>query len=145
MLTTKTLEGFGGLLRRYCPERCGPIFTEVIKKLLTSSETNQAEAVVNTVMNKEKLVALLTNRVGNSQLYNNKMRHICWQPLADVDIDRLAEIVGEAELKRIEKENLGKRVLHCYRISNISNRHGYGNYHPNMSNQFSFEGYNCRH
>ena len=80
MLTAKTLEGFGGLLRRYCPERCGPFFTELIRKLLLSPSPDDSTSV-NVVMNKEKLIALLTNQVGHSDLYNNKMRRFCWQPL----------------------------------------------------------------
>jgi hypothetical protein len=69
----------------------------------------------------------------------------CWQPLADVDIDLLAQIVGKNELHNIEKENLGKDVLHCYRISNKANRHGHSNYNPCMGYKFKFTGYKDRH
>ncbi|CAF1175922.1 unnamed protein product [Rotaria sordida] len=145
MLTTKTLEGFGGLLRKYCPKRCGPLFSEVIKNLLILPQANEIERNVNSIMNKDKLVALLTNQIGYSQLYNNEMSVFCWQPLADVNIDLLAQVVGKDEFKKIEKDNLGKYVLHCYRISNKSNRHGYSNYKPNMNNKFKFTGYNDRY
>jgi hypothetical protein len=100
---------------------------------------------INTIMNKEKLVALLTNAVGHSRLYNNEMASYCWQPLADVDIHALANTVGKNEFRKIEKDNMGKDVLHCYRILNKSNRHGYSNYKPNMNNKFKFTGYNDRH
>ncbi|CAF1188746.1 unnamed protein product [Rotaria sp. Silwood1] len=145
MLTSKTLEGFGGLLRKYCPKRCGPLFSEIIKKLLVLPQTDKTETDVNTATNKDKLVALLTNQVGYSQLYNNEMSAFCWQPLADVDINLLAQIVGKGEFEKIEKKNWGKDVLHCYRISNKLNHHGYGNYRPNMNNRFKFTGYNDRY
>lgn len=58
------------------------------------------------------------------------MANFCWQPLADVNIDILAEIVGKDKLKRIEQENLGKNVLHCFRVSSRYkfNRHKHSNY-----------------
>ncbi|CAF1618039.1 unnamed protein product, partial [Adineta ricciae] len=140
LLTAKTLEGFGGLLRKYCPKRCGPVFTELVKGLLTVPPTVQ-----NATLNKEKLVSLLTNKVGYSNLYTNAISRFCWQPLADVNIDTLAEIVGKTELRTIEKGNLGSDVLHCYRVSNALNHHGYGNYNPNMNNIYKFSGYNDRH
>ncbi|CAF5144332.1 unnamed protein product, partial [Rotaria sp. Silwood1] len=92
MLTSKTLEGFGGLLRKYCPKRCGPLFSEVIKELLVLPQTDKTERDVITATNKDKLVALLTNQVGYSQLYNNEMSAFCWQPSADVDINLLAQV-----------------------------------------------------
>ncbi len=140
ILTAKTLEGFGGLLRKYCPKRCGPVFTEMIKNLLIVPPTTEG-----TVLNKEKLIALLTNEIGNSRLYTNEMSNFVWQPLADVSIYELSGIIGNKELQKIEKANLGKNVLHCYRVSNKSNQHGYGNYKPNMNNVFKFTGYNDRH
>ncbi len=73
------------------------------------------------------------------------MSKFVWQPLADVNIYQLAGIVGHKELEKIEKENLGKNVLHCYRVSNKPNHHGYGNYKPNMNYIFRFTGYNDRH
>ncbi|CAF1290456.1 unnamed protein product [Didymodactylos carnosus] len=138
---TKTLEGFGGLMRKYCPERHGEIFTEVIKSLLSSSVSQQCEG--SSISNKDKLIALLTNQVGYSPLYNN-LRDFCWQPLKDVDINVLRQIVGVKELKKIEDDNSGKKVVHCYRISNKENRHGYGNYYPNMRNIFKFISYSQR-
>ncbi|CAF1334115.1 unnamed protein product, partial [Rotaria magnacalcarata] len=32
IVNAKTLEGFGGLLRKYCPRRWGPVFSELIKQ-----------------------------------------------------------------------------------------------------------------
>ncbi|CAF4194371.1 unnamed protein product [Rotaria sp. Silwood2] len=145
VLTSKTLEGFGGLLRKYCSKRCGSLFSDVIKNLLVLPQTNETEGNVNTATNKDKLIALLTNQVGYSQLYNNEMSAFCWQPLADVDINLLAKIVGQREFEKIEKKNMSEYVLHCYRISNKPNRHGFSNYKPNMNNKFKFTGYNDRH
>jgi hypothetical protein len=138
MLNSKTLQGFGGLLRKYCPKRNNQVFTELIKSLLKTSD-------INNTLNRDKLVALLTNNVEYSQLYNNEMAKFSWQPLADVDIDTLEKIVGKDELSKIEHNNLGKEVLHCYRTSNILNRHGHGNDNPNMHYIFKFTGYRNRH
>ena len=138
MLNSKTLEGFGGLLRKYCPKRNNVVFTELIKNLLITTDANKS-------LNKEKLVTLLTNTVGYSKLYKNEMADLCWQPLKDVDIDDLEKVVGKDELKKIEQDNRGKTVLHCYRTSYKLNRNGYGNYNPNMDYTFSFTGYRNRH
>jgi hypothetical protein len=142
MLNAKTLDGFGGLLRKYCPKRNNLVFTELIKNLLKTSDKNNN---VNNSLNRDKLVSLLTNRVGNSLLYNNEMANFCWQPLMDVDIDILEKIVGAGEFRKIEQENLGKKVLHCYRTSYKINHNGYGNYNPCMHYTFQFTGYRDRH
>ena len=142
MLRAKTLQGFGGLLRKYCPKRNNPVFTELIKSLLITSDRNNND---NSSLNKDKLVALLTNNVGYSQLYKNEMSNFCWQPLADVDIDTVEKLIGKNEFKKIEQDNLGKEVLHCYRTSNINNHHGHGNYNPYMHYTFKFTGYRDRH
>jgi hypothetical protein len=142
MLIAKKLEGFGGLLRKYCPKRCGPVFSELIQNLLIIPESNED---ADNSLNRDKLVALLTNQVGNSRLYINEMSRFCWQPLVDVNIHLLAKIVGKNQLQKIEKDNYGRDVLHCYRLSNKSNRHGCSNYKPNMHNIFKFTGYNDRY
>lgn len=142
MLNAKTLEGFAGLLRKYCPKRCNQVFTELIKNLLITSDIDHN---IKNSLNREKLVALLTNQVGNTVLYNNEIAKFCWQPLQDVDIDILENIVGKDEFKKIEQENLGKLVVHCYRTSYKNNCHGYGNYNPCMHYLFKFTGYRDRH
>lgn len=73
------------------------------------------------------------------------MSNFCWQPLADVDIDLLSNIIGRKQLSKIEKENYGQDVLHCYRISNKANQHGHSNYNPCMHYKFKFTGYDDRH
>ena len=145
ILTAKTLEGFGGLMRKYCPRRCGPVFNQVIKELLDSSDSNTVQDKTKAVLIKEKLIALLTNEIEVTPLYKGEMTTLCWQPLADVDVNKLADIVGKETFSQIEKKNRGQRVLHCYRISNIANRHGYSNYNPNMNNTYPFTGYHRRH
>ena len=142
MVTAKTLEGFGGLLRKYCPQRCGPFFTELIRKLVDVDPSTDSSS--EPVLKKEKLVALMTNQVSYSKLYQNAIGHFCWQPLADVDINKLKAIVGQDEFRSIEKDNRGKDVVHCYRTSNKLNHHGYGNYRPNLDYKFKFISYRDR-
>ena len=78
----------------------------MIKNLLIVPST-----IEGTVLNKEKLIALLTNQVNNSRLYTNEISNFVWQPLADVSIYELTGIVGNKELQKIEKENRGKRCF----------------------------------
>jgi len=131
--TSKTLKGFGGLMRKYCPKRCGVIFDIVVKNLVT---------VGGAVLAREKIVALLTNRISNTPLYYN-LDSFCWQPL--INMDYIRGIVGDAELNEIERTNIGKNVVRCYRLSNKLNYHGFGNHNPFMQEPYKFIGYNMKY
>jgi len=134
IVKAKTLEGFGGLLRKYCPKRCEKIFHLAVNQLMDLTNTEA-------VLVREKLVTLLSNQINYSVLYID-IAHYCWQPL--VSIADLVQIVGKDELQEIENKNKGKKVVHCYRASNLSNRHGYGNLNPNMNYTFTFQSYSYR-
>jgi hypothetical protein len=139
-LECKTLEGFAGLLRKYCPNRYGPIFLSIVKGLVQQglNVNNNNTSPPNAA---EKLISLLTNKINNTVFYKyNGLETYCWQPLSDV-IENIRKIVGLSTLQRIEQENLGKRVVHCYRLSNLPNRHRNSNFHPNMNLRLTFSGY----
>jgi len=131
--TAKTLPGFGGLMRKYCPKRCGEIFQCVVERLISVDK--------EVVIAMEKLTALLTNEI-NYGLFYSDLVNICWQPL--IDVSELYRVVGMDQVLAIEKKNVGKRVVHCYRLSHKPNRHGYGNFNPNMDNLFNFRSYSHR-
>jgi hypothetical protein len=123
----KTVEGFGGIMRKYCPKRLGPVLDAVVHKLIATKDAN-------------KLVALLTNRVSHTPLYK-LLDDSAWQPLSNIDMKVVGEIIGEKELDMIEHANVGKNVVHCYRVSNLANRHGYGNHKPYMFHGLKFISY----
>eukprot|EP01133_Synstelium_polycarpum_P013857 gene13857-16341_t len=128
----KTLEGFGGLMRKYCPARVGQVFRNVVEGLLQ----------VDAVLRKEKLMSLLSNTIDNKPLYmSERLKSFVWQPVTE--FNSILDIVGEKDIKPIETANIGKNVLHCYRKSNIRNRHGHSNDYPNYMNVFKFSGYQC--
>jgi hypothetical protein len=62
IITAKTLKGFAGLMLKYCPKRNGIFFDRVINKLLHDELA---------FMVKDKLVALLTNKIDNRLFYYN--------------------------------------------------------------------------
>ena len=122
-----------------------PIFTELITSLLVPAQSAEANGVDGAASNRDKLIALLTNEVGFSRLYEGAIGELCWQPLADVDIHQLENVVGTEKFRQIEKENRGKNVLRCYRVLNKSNRLGYSNYNPYMNKRYPFISYSDRH
>ena len=149
---SKTVEGFAGFMRKYCPGRRGLLFTFIIYRLLSGGCT----------LTKEKLVCLLTNKVGYTTFYQH-LDEYCWKPVGfsncekeeDLNDDlllvhrtteetmkRIRQIVGNDELRKIEKANMGKKVVKSYRIRNIPNRHGFSNFNPNPYHILTFTGYN---
>eukprot|EP01103_Thecamoeba_quadrilineata_P002546 TRINITY_DN12495_c0_g1_i1.p1 TRINITY_DN12495_c0_g1~~TRINITY_DN12495_c0_g1_i1.p1 ORF type:complete len:958 (+),score=186.73 TRINITY_DN12495_c0_g1_i1:138-3011(+) len=133
IVNTKSLEAFGGLMRKYCSDRYGALFDRVVSGLC-SAHTIDAENSRN------KILALLTNKISHTVLYSD-LAHMCWQPL--VPIKQIRDIVGDQELKRIEKEHLDARktVYHVYRSTNKPNRCGHCNHNPYRNNSLLFIGY----
>jgi len=131
IITAKTLPGFGGFMRKYCPNRCGEIFHCAVSRLVSPGD-------LDVVLAKEKLTALLTNQINYGSFYSD-LEIFCWQPLVSFTV--LCEAVGKDELLAIEMKNIGKKVVHCYRLSNKPNRHKFSNFNPNMNFLFVFKGY----
>lgn len=150
----KTVKGFAGLLKKYAPKRCGVFFDAVVDKILSHSWPAPDYEVIDTdegdvKISMMKIIALLRNEFDDVDLDNKNITRTfygnlveqCWQPL--VDIERLREFIGEDVLDKIERENLDKgcKVVHCYRKSNVPNRHGHSNHNPNKNDLFPFVGY----
>lgn len=133
-LQFRSVRAFAGLMRKYCVRRCGPVFDAVVKGLLAESAG---------VARREKLIALMTNMVGYTPFYKGHgLGDTIWQPHAGVDVEVLRSVVGP-EFDEIEKQNLTKPVVHCYRLHK-PNRQGNSNSHPNMNRLFPFLGYRQR-
>lgn len=130
LLTTKTLEGFGGLLRKYCPKRFGPIFKEVLQKLVTLPESDLNSTSGEAFLNREKLLVLLTNQIGYSQVYTGEIGKYAWQPSVFVDVTLLEKVVGTEKFREIQGNTTEKKGIQRYRASDIPNRHGHCNSNP---------------
>eukprot|EP00742_Colponemidia_sp_Colp-10_P008962 GILJ01009736.1.p1 GENE.GILJ01009736.1~~GILJ01009736.1.p1 ORF type:complete len:1004 (-),score=155.62 GILJ01009736.1:340-2919(-) len=133
---SQTVDGFAGLLRKYCPKRCGKTLAFVVTRLLTDAQDPDSDS---SGRSREKIVALLTNRVQHQVFYRND--EFCFQPL--VPRDQLVQALGEPQLTEIEKENsrLSKCVVHRYRASNKPNQHGHSNHVPNWNMKYPFTRY----
>ncbi|GAM22359.1 hypothetical protein SAMD00019534_055340 [Acytostelium subglobosum LB1] len=130
----KTIEGFGGLMRKYCSSWTGPIFLAIVQGLLDT----------NAPLKKEKLCALLSNSINDKPLFTRYgMVDLVYQPFP-ATLNKIRHAIGVNKLSSIENANIkeGKRVLHLYRLSNKPNRHGHCNDNPNDSLIYKFEGYN---
>jgi len=123
-LNCKTLEGFAGVMRKYCPLHRGPIFTEIFKKLLSSFD-NEDDETEATVTNEDKLIALLANKIPTStttkKVYNNMHAHYCssnyQQRLCD-----LRDYLERKNVVKIELRIFDKIVIYCRRVSPITGR-----------------------
>eukprot|EP01116_Phalansterium_solitarium_P005663 TRINITY_DN174_c0_g2_i1.p1 TRINITY_DN174_c0_g2~~TRINITY_DN174_c0_g2_i1.p1 ORF type:complete len:956 (-),score=228.86 TRINITY_DN174_c0_g2_i1:1679-4546(-) len=106
-----SLACFAGLLRKYCPRRCEHFLTEAVRLILDNPSQ----------LGREKLEALLTNRVGFDVLYANQAQaaldDISWVPPPEISIGELRSFVGDQRLAEIERANVvaGKVRLRRYR------------------------------
>lgn len=130
LLTAKTLEGFAGLLRKYCPKRFGPIFKEVLQKLVTLPESDLSNTSGEAFLNREKLLVLLTNEIGYSQVYTGEIGKYAWQPSVFVDVTLLEKVLGIEKFRAMQANTTGKKGIHGYRASDKPNRHGHCNSNP---------------
>ncbi|CAF3411667.1 unnamed protein product [Rotaria socialis] len=123
-LNCKTLEGFAGVMRKYCPQHRGPIFTEIFKKLLLSFDSKDNDAEV-TVTNKDKLIALLANKISTStttkKVYNNMPNHYC-SPNFQQRLWDLRDYLERKNVAKIELRIIDKIVIYSRRVSPITGR-----------------------
>jgi hypothetical protein len=131
LITSKSLKGFGGLLRKYCPKRNGPFFDSMVKSLLLSEN------------NKDKLIALMTNRIGLKCIY--PWDNICWMPLLKDDMIQVIRTIIGDRFALIEADHIAhqKKVHRCYRLG-FTNCHKHGNHNPCEYNMFRFVGYDIK-
>lgn len=137
----KTMEGFGGILRKYCSEKYGLIFDAVIDKLLTVKD----DKFVNV---NQKIAAIMSNKLhclpdGNERygkLYIGEIEKNCWKPTPT----QLGKIMNtDVDWSTIGAENIKEGLVnyHEYRESNKPNRHGFGRHNPNPDYLHKFTGY----
>ncbi|CAF1609009.1 unnamed protein product, partial [Didymodactylos carnosus] len=126
ILNCKTLEGFGGLMRKYCLQRCGPIFTEVVKQLILLDDDDDDDNNTVAVTKTDKLAAPFRNQISTATvekpLYKDEaMKGWRWNSGNESQIKRFKEFIDTRAITDIEyenwdkSENLEKSVFYCYR------------------------------
>ena len=109
-LNCKTLECFAGLMRKYCSQRCGPIFTEICKHLLESYDKGDSITINGT--KKDKLMALLTNKIatetGIKPIYHDMK---CCLPPLEERINSLRYFIQKNKSDKICLQNQGKLIV----------------------------------
>ncbi|CAF2121226.1 unnamed protein product [Rotaria magnacalcarata] len=113
----KTLEGFAGVMRKYCPSRRGPIFSEVFIRLVESYDEGEGDTV-GTVTKKEKLIALLKNQISTTtatKVIYDDMDQCHSLPSLDEQLRSLRRFIDEKKVEQIGLQNRGRLVVYCRR------------------------------
>lgn len=115
-LNCKTLEGFAGVMRKYCSNRRGPIFTDVFRQLLASyGDSNPVDAATK----KQKLMALLENHVSTATatkaIYEDMNQ--CYSLSLDGQLKGLEQFIDGMNVDQIGLQNRGKLAVYCRGIS----------------------------
>ena len=116
-LNCKTLEGFAGVMRKYCPNHRGPIFSEVFIRLLESYDEGEGDTV-GTATKKEKLMALLKNQISTTtatKVIYEDMDQCHSLPSLDEQLRSLRQFIDEKEVEQIGLQNRGRLVVYCRR------------------------------
>ncbi|CAF1084048.1 unnamed protein product [Adineta steineri] len=123
-LNCKTLEGFAGLMRKYCSQCRGPLFTEIFKQLLPPSDDNENDSIAGKITKKDKLIALITNQIPTTTtikpFYNTK--NYQRQSYYDGRMDSLYEFINNNEVTEIQLHHLEKIVVYCRGRSTLPDR-----------------------
>jgi hypothetical protein len=111
------LEGFAGVMCKYCPNRRGPIFSEVFIRLLESYDECEGDTA-GTATKKEKLIALLKNQISTTTatkvIYEDMDQ--CHSLLSlDEQLRSLQRFIDEKEVEQIGLQNRGRLVIYCRR------------------------------
>ncbi|CAF1040699.1 unnamed protein product [Adineta steineri] len=116
-LNCKTLEGFAGVMRKYCPNRRGPIFSEVFIRLVEAYDQGDGDTV-GTATKKEKLMALLKNQISTTtatKVIYEDMDQCHSLPSVDDALKSLRRFTDEKEIEEIGLQNRGRLVVYCRR------------------------------
>lgn len=115
-LQCKTLEGFAGAMRKYCPDRRGSVFSEVFIDLLEAFDKSEGEKTVGRATKTEKFIALLKNQVStatSTKAIYEDMQQCGSLPSIDERIRSLQQFIDEKEVEEIGLQNRGRLVVYC--------------------------------
>ncbi|CAF1525258.1 unnamed protein product, partial [Adineta steineri] len=116
-LNCKTLEGFAGVMRKYCPNRRGPIFSEIFIRLVEAYDQGEGDTD-GTATKKEKLMALLKNQISTTtatKVIYEDMDQCHSLPSLDDALKSLRRFIDEKEIEEIGLQNRGRLVVYCRR------------------------------
>jgi hypothetical protein len=114
-LNCKTLEGFAGVMRKYCPNRRGLIFSEVFIALLNSYDKSEGDTV-DRATRKEKLVALLKNQISTTtppEVIYQDMEQCHSLPSLDEKLSSLQRFIDEKQVEEVALQNRGRLIVSC--------------------------------
>ena len=133
-----SIVGVAGRLMAACPTRGGAVFNSLVGLLARGECDGQPIPML-----RKKVRAVLTGKM-RINAEDERMDVIAngesWVHAPLATVERLAAVVGEESFTQIEVSMYG-HVGHVYRESDIPNRHGYHNSHPNPSLAVSFKGF----
>ncbi|CAF1483194.1 unnamed protein product, partial [Adineta steineri] len=116
-LNCKTLEGYAGIMRKYSPNRRGPIFSEVFIRLVESYDQGEG-GIVGTATKKEKLMASLKNQISTmtaTKVIYEDMDQCHSLPSLDDELKSLRRFIDEKKIEEIGLQNRGRLVVYCLR------------------------------
>ena len=122
-LNCKTLEGFGGVMRKYCPNRRGPIFSKVFLRLLELYDEDESEGqsehdTAGTATKKEKLMAFLKNQISTTtatKVIYEDMDQCHSLPSVDQQLRSFRRFIDEKKVEQIGLQNRGRLLFYCRR------------------------------
>ena len=127
IVLTNDLNVFLGRMMVYAPTRGGKIFDTLLSLLLDRSQ-KQIPLLA------EKISVIFTGRFKEHRDAEKEFDVIsngmAWFPDRTV-INRVKEALGEEQWDELDRSMRGRTCGHVYRLSDIPNRHGYHNSHPN--------------
>lgn len=116
-LNCKTLEGFAGVMRKYCSDRRGSVFSDIFIQLLDSYDKDEADTVGRTTK-KDKLVTLLKNQVttttATKAVYED-MDQCDSLPSLDEQLKSLRRFIHEKKVTQVGLQNRERLVVYCRR------------------------------
>jgi len=129
IVATSDLDAFAGRCLVSCPTRGGEVFNCLVALLAAGSEE-----VPNL---SEKVAAIMTGKIDGTVVISEGSS---WVHCPVETARRLQDAVGEEEFAKIELMMRGTWG-HVYRESDLPNRHGHCNSHPNTELVVSFSGF----
>ncbi|CAF1338971.1 unnamed protein product [Rotaria sp. Silwood1] len=124
---TKDIGVYLGRMMIYAPTRGGKIFDTILSLLLDRSQ-KQVPLLA------EKISIIFTGRYKEhhdaEKEFDVLSNGIAWFPDRSI-INRVKEALGEDQWDDLDRLMRGRTCGHVYRLSDIPNRHGYCNSHPN--------------
>ncbi|UJR12761.1 hypothetical protein I4U23_016935 [Adineta vaga] len=116
-LNCKTLEGFAGIMCKYCPDRSDGLFSAIFLQLLESYDKNEGDTD-GTATKKEKLMALLKNQIStktSTKVIYNDMDQCDSIPSFDEALRSLRQFIDEKKVEDVALQNRGRLVVYCRR------------------------------